>query len=161
MNHAWIGLRERLKWRPMPKTAAVLLTFLVVVLAWVPFRAGTFELRTAGDPGAAWKATTSIYGSMFGAHGWEGWPEKKMAVVKSSPAWRSVLIALAIAWVMPSTQRFMGGYSPHYGGIEWTAASRRWWGWRPTWPWMLFSLLLFYAVLSDLDKVSEFIYFHF
>jgi D-alanyl-lipoteichoic acid acyltransferase DltB (MBOAT superfamily) len=158
INHLWVNLRERHAWRPLPKLVAIMLTFLVVMMAWVPFRSGSFELK-AGGTGAALKATGGIYSSLLGLHGWSGWPEHKVEIIKSSPAWRSVLIALAIAWALPNTQGFMGGYSPHYdAGLT---ARRRWWNWRPTWPWMLMILALFYAAANELDKVSEFIYFQF
>jgi alginate O-acetyltransferase complex protein AlgI len=61
INHFWRWLRSRLPSKPLPppigRLAAWTLTFSCVVLAWVPFRAASFE--------AAW----IIYGGMLGAHG--------------------------------------------------------------------------------------------
>ena len=38
---------------------------------------------------------------------------------------------------------------------------RRWWQWRPTLPWFIFSLVMLMVTIHQFDKLSEFIYFQF
>ncbi len=47
VNHAWRELSERFGWRHPARAAAVLLTFLATVLAWVFFRADTIDQAIA------------------------------------------------------------------------------------------------------------------
>jgi len=162
VNHGWTAVREKCGWKPLPRGAAIPLTFLAVVLAWVPFRAGAFELGLNGSAQTAWKATRGIYTSMAGFNGWESWPEKSVAIVKNSRAWRPIMAGLLAAWLLPTSQQWLGRYSPHYGrAMVAPTERRRAWHWRPTWPWVLFVLALLYAVGREMGKLSEFIYFQF
>ena len=47
-NHAWFTLRKKMGWRALPKPLAIGLTFLAVMISWVPFRAGNYELMPGG-----------------------------------------------------------------------------------------------------------------
>ncbi|CAM2857976.1 MBOAT family O-acyltransferase [Rariglobus hedericola] len=162
VNHGWAAIRERAGWGPLPRGVAIPLTFLAVVMAWVPFRAGSYELSANGSAEAAWKTTHGIYASMVGLNGWESWPAKGAEIVKSSRAWRPLIAAMLIAWLLPNSQRWLGRYSPHYGpAVIAPTERRRMWQWRPTWPWMLLVLGLLYAVGREFNKLSEFIYFQF
>jgi alginate O-acetyltransferase complex protein AlgI len=161
LNHFWFGFRERFRIPAMPRFLAIALTFLIVLLAWVPFRAGSYELQ-GGNFGVSLEVTGSIYASMFGLNGFEGWPPDGTAVVKSSRIFRMLVAALIIVWLLPNTQQWMGAFSPHLG-----RRAQRLSGflgrlrWRPTFAWLLISLGLLYAVGSELGKFSEFIYYQF
>lgn len=161
LNHAWFGLRDRLGLPRLPRVAAIALTFLVVVLAWVPFRAGSYELHS-GRLGASLEVTGSIYASMFGLHDGTGPSADAVAVVKESRAFRALAVALLVVWLLPNSQRWLGPYSPHLGPrIKPLTGRLRRLRWRPT-PLHLASILaILYAVGSELDKLSEFIYYQF
>ena len=161
-NHGWVALRERLGWRAMPRLPAIGLTFFVVLLAWIPFRAGAFEASRSGTAGSAWAVTQCIYASMFGAYGFDSWAAKGEQIMKSSRAWRPLILALVIAWALPNTQQFLGRFAPHFQDRREAALlALPWWRWRPTWYWTLLTLGLCYWVGHEFDQVSEFIYFQF
>jgi len=152
LNHCWFALRKKLSWRPMPKPLAIGLTFFAVLIGWVFFKAKDFP------------AASNMLAAMFGFHGWSGWPPDSMIVVKDDRAWKPILGGLLLCWFMPNTQQFMKRYLPALGTREFrdmAPGKYRWWHWRPTWPWALFTLAILYGVGREFDKVSEFIYFQF
>jgi hypothetical protein len=161
LNHVWFGFRERTGLPPVPKVAAIALTFLAVVFAWVPFRAGSYELL-GGHFGMSMDVTRTIYASMCGFHGFDGWPADGVAVAKESRVFRALGMALLIVWLLPNSQRWLGRYSPHLGAPAAPLAPiHRRLAWRPTLAWLAVTLALVYAVGSELDKLSEFIYYQF
>ncbi|GAA5481729.1 MBOAT family O-acyltransferase [Haloferula sargassicola] len=162
VNHFWHHLRKHLDFPALPLPASGVLTFFAVALAWIPFRAGNFELGPEGSTTAALAATKSVLASMFGLHGLSGWPGDSVIVVTKSRALRPIVGGLVIVWLLPNTQQFLRRYRPALGLKPldpWGA--RRWWQWRPSWPWLLFTLGLLYAVGRGFDQLSEFIYFQF
>ena len=161
VNHGWFALREKLGLPKMPKPLAIGLTFLVVVFAWVPFRAGSYEL-TGGNFGTSLKVTAAVYESMCGVHGAGGLPPEGIAVIKESRAIRPLVLALLIAWFLPNSQRWMGRFRAYLGKPqEPLGRGLRWLAWKPTPLWLAGTLALLYAVGSELDKLSEFIYYQF
>ena len=165
INHGWHWLRKKLNLPAIPRPLAIGLTFIVVLIAWVPFRAGSFELGANGSTRAALDATGSILSSMFGLNGIQGWPDRSAMVVKDSHAMR-VVYCLLLVWVLPNTQQFMRRYQPVLGLREVSRrfsspGPRRWWQWRPAPLWMAFIILLLLGTIYQFDKLSEFIYFQF
>jgi D-alanyl-lipoteichoic acid acyltransferase DltB (MBOAT superfamily) len=164
LNHAWFHLRRAFGLRPLPKPLAVALTFVAVLAAWVPFRAGTFELGAGGSTAKALDATRSMFASMAGLNGFTGWPDAATQVVKESRAWKPAVAALLACWFLPNTQQFMRRYFPALdpsGVPDFARGPRRWWHWRPTPGWALVSLAMLFAVAREFDNISEFIYFQF
>jgi hypothetical protein len=163
INHAWVFLRKKWSLRPLPSPLAVALTFLSVLIAWVFFRAGIYELGPKGSPHAAITAAKNVLASMFGLNGFEFWPDRSEFVVKSSHALRAAA-CIILFWILPNTQQFMRRYQPAIDPSEFedfTRGPRRWWQWRPTPPWFAFTLLLLFVTIHQFDKLSEFIYFQF
>jgi alginate O-acetyltransferase complex protein AlgI len=164
LNHAWFGIRKKMGWKPMPKPLAILLTFLAVLISWVPFRAGTYEIVGGlGGGDKALAATREILGAMFGMNGFQGWPDRSAYVVKDSHAVRACLILL-IVWFLPNTQQFLRRYQPALDPsqvMEPRPGVRRWWEFRPNAAWAIGLVLLLAGVLYQFDKLSEFIYFQF
>jgi len=163
VNHAWFAFRKKQGIGPLPKPLAVALTFLVVMIAWVPFKAGSFEHGTSGSAHVAVSVTKKVLGSMVGLNGFTGWPDKSAYVVKDSHAYRACC-CLLLCWLLPNTQQFLRRYSPalDVGGFDGNRMGpRRWWQWRPTGWWFLFTLVVLLGTISQFDKVSEFIYFQF
>jgi len=161
-NHAWFHLRKRLQWRALPKPLAIALTFFAVALAWIPFRAGNYELGPQGSTTAALSSTWSILEAMFGANGFTFWPPDAAVVVKDSKAIRPIIGGLIVVFLLPSTQEFMRRYTPAIGLTKPSSdGPRRRWQWRPTILWACFSLAMLYVVGREFDQLSEFIYFQF
>ncbi|MBL0141416.1 MAG: MBOAT family protein [Betaproteobacteria bacterium] len=143
-------------WRAAPKIA---LTFLLVTLAWVPFRADS--LATA----------SSLFASLFGANGttlprsWAPWapmiPWAELGVAFEGtfrnatfdgPRAIATLALLApIVWLAPNACRITGLGAP---------AEPRW-GWRPTRGWAIASGVLLAISVLRLVRPSAFLYFQF
>jgi len=163
INHAWFALRKAMSWPALPKPIAILLTFVAILVAWVPFRAGNFELGPAGSTAKALEATRSILSSMFGLNGFELWPDRSAMAVKDSHAFRAVMCVLLV-WCLPNTQQWMRRYQPGLGLSRLPGGQlgkRHWWQWRPTGWWATFTILLLAGTIYQFDKLSEFIYFQF
>jgi alginate O-acetyltransferase complex protein AlgI len=163
-NHLWFTIRKKYSWKPLPKALAIGLTFLAVLFAWVPFKAGSYEHGRDGSTATAVRATQTIYASMIGVNGFEGLPKQKTEqVIKESRVWKPILAALLAVFLLPNTQEFLRRYRPAIGmeAFEKFPGKRRWWEWRPTPLHAVLTLLLLYVVAREFDKVSEFIYFQF
>ncbi len=163
INNFWVWLRNRLSLPALPRPLAVGLTFVAVLVAWVPFRAGGFELGPAGSTADALEATRAILASMFGFNGIEPWPDRSALIIKASHAQRAVM-CLLLVWALPNTQQVMRRYRPALGVRELfrpRPGPRRWWQWRPTPLWTVFVVVLLVVTILQFDKLSEFIYFQF
>lgn len=161
-NHGWVAVRSRFGWKPLPKVLAVAFTFLAVVAAWIPFRAGNFELAAPGHADVAWKVTKNFYHGMFAAWDMPFWPSADEAVMKAKRALRPVLIAALIAFLLPNSQRFLGLFAPHTDSRrDLLGERRRWWSWTPTWRTACFLFALLLWISFEFNKGGEFIYFQF
>ncbi|WP_035616184.1 MBOAT family protein [Haloferula sp. BvORR071] len=152
VNHAWFAFRKKMSLPAIPKPLAIGMTFFAVLIGWVFFKSKDFG------------AAQNMLYAMFGGHGWSGWPPDSMIVVKDDRAWKPIIGGLVLCWAFPNTQQFMKRYLPALNLKEFSdmkAGPHRWWHWRPTVPWALFTLGVLYAVGRAFDKVSEFIYFQF
>jgi alginate O-acetyltransferase complex protein AlgI len=150
-NHAWFAFRKRSGRAPLPVPAAVLLTFLAVLVGWVFFRAPDFA--SAGR----------MLGSMVGTNGFTAMPDKANRVIASVEPLK-VLLALLVCWFLPNTQQIFAFYKPALkvaGAPFPERAPRRWWQWRPTPFFAALGVLLIVITGLQFDKVSEFIYFQF
>ncbi|MCW1915813.1 MBOAT family protein [Luteolibacter sp. GHJ8] len=152
LNHAWFGLRKKLSIGAIPKPLAIGMTFFAIMIGWVFFRAHDFH------------SAKTMLAAMFGFEGWSAWPPDSMMVVKEDRAWKPIIGGLLLCWFFPNTQQFMKRYLPALGMKEFKdlrPGPHRWWHWRPTIPWAIFTLAILYGVGREFDKVSEFIYFQF
>ena len=149
VNHLWQSLK------PAPRLPPFLgwaLTFLVVAVAWVPFRADGMD------------ATIAMWRAMAGLSGFEliKYPNFNVAT-------NLLPVALAIALLAPNTQQFMrharpglrtAGYpSPYVVDGFWPNFTRL--RWQPTPLTAVATALLLVACILSLKDVSEFIYFRF
>lgn len=163
VNHGWRYLGKMANFPKIPKPVAVFITFLFVLLAWVPFKAGGYELTSDGSAAKAWNTTMTMYSSMFGLNGFDLWPDRSGYVIKDSHAMRACFL-IVLCWLLPNTQQFMRRYQPAIDPSNFEdnhRGSRRWWQWRPTTAWFCFSLLMLFVTIHQFDKLSEFIYFQF
>ena len=170
INHAWRELRERAGWTwpsgRAARAAAVLLTFLATVVAWVFFRADSLDHAYA------------ILHAMSGANGvtlpyrwldrlgdvgpWlatQGVRFENVYTFGGGPQLNWLLACALIVWWAPNTQEILRAFRPALGVKE--GGPQRGWRWRPAWPWLAFSGAAAAASILSLTSVSEFIYFQF
>jgi alginate O-acetyltransferase complex protein AlgI len=162
VNHAWRGLRGEREPTPLGQWSGRILTFVLVIFAWVFFRSESFA------------AARRMFDGMAGRNGWINGPSVE------APAWFPKLLELgglsgaagwpatwllqlicciallAIVWGLPNTQQFLLG--------EGRPAEARL-VWRPTFAWaaalgLCFGVAFTYSIVS-VNRVSEFIYFIF
>jgi len=151
INHAWRNLRGEREGSAIGQWIARITTLLLVVVAWVFFRAESFE------------AAHRLLDGMRGLHGWingsapwvattpqpiigDGWTAALLLLL----AWFAVLFT--IVWGLPNTQEFLLG--------EGRPADARL-VWRPTLGWaaalgLMSGVALTYNVVA-VNRVSEFI----
>jgi len=150
-NHGWMFLRKIRGLPPLPRPLAVLITFLAVTVAWVFFRAESFE------------AAGRMLRAMAGLDGFTGWPHKAARVVASAEPLKVIPIVIA-CWLLPNTQEIFRRYRPALlvaRSVEVPRFPNRRWQWRPTIPFAIATAALLLVIGLQFDKVSEFIYFQF
>jgi D-alanyl-lipoteichoic acid acyltransferase DltB (MBOAT superfamily) len=169
LHRLWRGSGKQPARRLHPWLARAL-TFLCVVLAWVPFRAPDFQ------------TTISVYRGLAGLNGlrlplqaanWMAGLPGLGALVSAGPInvdrplatsfW--LLGLLLFAWLLPSTHRWFGKASPGLPseGYPATAVTESSWRfqWQPNWLYAAsFAVGLFICVVK-LNDISPFIYFQF
>ncbi len=164
-NHAWrwlVGSQGESRSR-IRHAGSVLLTFVAVFVAWVPFRATSLE------------ATLSIWKGMVGLNGIALPPSFAARLgglgadisftgvfpgldlrLEEVAAW--LLVGLFVVWVLPNTQEVMGMQPrPRSTVIRYPA----WLTWSPTWRMGLVTGLLFAISVASFTQNSPFLYFQF
>ena len=161
INHGWRAvapawLRAARWWRPL----AWGLTFMAVVVAWVPFRAvdldaaGRILAGMAGLNGVAVPAAMARALPQLEALGLTAMPGGGRQFVE---AWLWIAALLAVALACPNSQQIMGRMRPaldHDGGTGRLV-------WAPSRRWAAASAVLAALGVLSLARVSEFLYFQF
>lgn len=172
VNHGWRALRVALR-HDLSRTStagralACLLTFAAVVVGWVIFRADSMSsamvmLRgMAGLNGFAlpdqWLAKWGALGVWLNAHG-VAFTEARGLVSSGLINW--IVILLVVVWWAPNSQQIMHRAQPALGVPQDDAVARRL-TWRPA-PWLAVPFaVLAIAVVVNLHRKSEFLYFQF
>ncbi len=164
MNHGWRKLRGTdVAASGRLRLIGVLLTFVAVVTAWVPFRATSLASARAMLDGMAGVNGVSLPSSLesyfapaFGDavifHGFwpSGGPSSRDAVY-----WCA--IGLFIVWFLPNTQQWLGNFAP--SGDSVTNRSR--FAWQPYRCQAVLVGVLLCFTLFMMNRVSEFLYFQF
>jgi alginate O-acetyltransferase complex protein AlgI len=169
VNHGWRAMRVRLGWAPrgcgrLGGAIATALTFAAVLVAWVPFRAASFDAAVrmlagmAGQHGAAGPtgAVDSLFGVAYGAALYGGVDET------------TALAALALlTFLAPNTQEFMArfrpGLPPSRADHQPVAAPSRPGivAWQPRAGWAMVVMAALLLALSRMSGVSPFLYYQF
>jgi D-alanyl-lipoteichoic acid acyltransferase DltB (MBOAT superfamily) len=126
------------------RAAGWFLTFFAVVVAWVLFRAKTFD-----GAGLMLRCMAGLEGTRWSVDG---------------EALRFLVLGLAIVLLLPDTPDIFASVVkvPDKATPEPEAAPhRRWLAWRPTRPWAWGAALLLFVSALFLSKTSEFIYYNF
>jgi alginate O-acetyltransferase complex protein AlgI len=166
VNHAWRRfVPTALSSARLYPAVAWLLTFLVVVAAWVPFRAPTLDGAGRILAGMAGLNGVSLPTAIFARLGPLRSGLETLGVEASIggggvfiAAWLWIIILFALARFAPNTQQIMGRYRP---GLGFEAAEAVRLSWRPAVRWAMFTGALAAAGLLALNQVSEFLYFQF
>jgi len=172
VNHAWRWLVATLDLRRGGRIGGVLgwaLTFVAVVVAWVFFRASSFD------------AALSMLGAMAGGNGVILPPDWLNALhwrlVRSGAelgivggalsgqfadpwVWFDLLLVMTIALFAPNTQQIMARYNPALD-FRARAGGPGMFRFRIGPGWLCVTVLLLAAALTRGDAISEFLYFQF
>jgi alginate O-acetyltransferase complex protein AlgI len=151
-NHAW---RRWWPGRALPGLVGGALTFVLVTIAWVPFR--------AVDIASTW----TIYRAMAGMGGvalGTAWPYTGTVEV-----WLHLSVLVGLVWLLPHTAEIMAGTvrplpTPGYQPLERLMGQARPAGWmtfRPNGAWAVLVALMLAVCLISLDDESAFLYFQF
>ena len=153
VNHLWRDASGRFG-VSLPRPIGWILTILVVIFAWVPFRADTLQ------------ASLALWQSMIGLHGFalpdaihlapviaqDGSAVPAVVSLQAVMIW---IVALSgIALLAPNTQEIFA--------LDWRAISKTRLRWRPSARWAIATGCLFgIAVAGMLTKPTVFLYFRF
>lgn len=154
INHGWMALRKHWGWNtdgatPLGRFAGWAITFLAAVVGWVFFRAESFD-------------AARVLEAMFGLNGIEF---STRIGGKVALAWIAPL--LFVVWFMPNSQQIMAKWRPVLETVPrprfgiWDIHVPRLFQWRPTWTWLVLTSVLVLVALSQMSRVSEFIYYQF
>ncbi len=150
INHAWQSLTRSHGVRAgrLARYGAVAVTFLAVVVAWVPFRAASLP------------ATATIWQGMAGLNGislrladlYPGLPLSPQHAI-----WW-VLAGLGIVFLLPNSQQCLARYAPAFEPV---AAAPAAWRWQPSRSMGVLTGLVFAVAVLLFKKNSPFLYFQF
>lgn len=174
VNHAWRHLRASLghdlKHSGLAgRIAGVVLTFFVVVVGWVFFRASNLDaaliilksmfcidgitMPSSWHGLLHWRLVQLMEGMGIGF----GYVEAIDEGLRYFPVQGWIAALWALAWFAPNTQQIMAAFRPALDAVAPSGRLR----WQPDVFWLgVTALGLFYA-LTELGKVSEFLYFQF
>lgn len=170
INHAWQrGCRAWLpaRWLSGFRWARWVgwgLTFVFVVLAWVPFRAPNLDVAlnlyaALFTPEALQQASGGLQAwlspSQFWTRWWAGAPVG-LAQVQAGASLPVLLLGMAVVLFLPNTHEVMGRRSAQ-GAVR----ARGLLSWKPGTAWALFTAVLLSLCLLNLHRVSPFLYFQF
>lgn len=175
INHLWQ------RWQGSPSTAshpardfaAWLGTFLVIVLGWVLFRAGSFEVArtmlTAMLGGGATIGLPPNIAALANAFFLQAFVDLGGTALLDDYnfifIWGTLPILLLWCRFAPNTQQFFRHYQPFIDqpGYPQPYLYRRWMRWRPTMAWGAMIAFLAFLALRTLvvERQTEFLYFNF
>ncbi len=178
---AWIKVKKSISNNRVIKSTVAansigrVITFLAVVLAFVPFRAesmdGTSNMLTAMLGGHGLSLSPLLIGRIGNAEQWlleHGVVFHGMFhnhVFGADPRWGIawVVTLLLASTLLPNTQQLLRRYRPALETYknEIPCLRHRWAEWRPTAPWALITFGIFIITILSLTQASEFLYFQF
>lgn len=144
INHSWVEFRRLLfngrKYPDIFRKIGWILTIIAIVIAWVPFRAESFE------------GAISILTSMSGLNGIGGDSPKQFII--------AIILLIITTIIPPNTQQIMKNYTPVLESHDIDQVNK-YLQWKPTALWSIAVSLIFITSLFSLSEKSEFLYFQF
>jgi len=178
INHAWRQMRAALGHdlehsSPLGRFAGMALTFLVVVVGWVFFRASSLDAALVMLNSMLGLNGITLPGSWYGLFHWRlvqlmgslgigfGYVPIFAEGLSYSPLLGWIAALWALAWLAPNTQQIMTIYKPALESIGTISEPAHYFLWGPNkaFSWMMG--FLFVVALFSMDRVSEFLYFQF
>lgn len=173
INHAWHQIRKTLghdlkRSTSFGRFVSMALTFLVVVIGWVFFRADNFDAAIAILSGMAGLNGIILPGSWYDVFHWRlvqlmeslgiySGALPALSELKAEGMWLWITTLWALAWLAPNTQQIMASFKPALENVAYGG----WVRWRPNNYWLVcIAACLLYAI-TEMGKVSEFLYFQF
>ncbi|MCX7193423.1 MAG: MBOAT family protein [Proteobacteria bacterium] len=169
INHVWRTLLARFGYEtathsPQGRLAGMAITFLAVTFAWVVFRAATPQ------------AALNILGTMTGFNGitLPGralFPLQMIATmeklgIRFAPStlfynmgniWGWIAALWFLAWCAPNSQQILAAYQPALEQVSYNG----WLRWRPNRFWLACTAICLLYSITEMERVSEFLYFQF
>jgi D-alanyl-lipoteichoic acid acyltransferase DltB (MBOAT superfamily) len=166
INHAWQNLSGRLNTKNsrLKEYFSVGLTFILVVFAWVPFRAPDISTTLEIWKGMIGLNGITLHPSLLGympeslASGviYNGFVPELQVNTVSLFQW--IALGLFIVWVMPNTQQILSNYAPAWDKAR---PGKYLINWRPTKIFGFITGLVFAVAVLLFQKNSPFLYFQF
>lgn len=147
INHSWVEFRKSLfadKIHPVFfRKIGWFLTITAIVVAWVPFRAESFE------------GAISMLTSMSGLNGIGDDSPKRFLI--------AIFLLIVTTIIPPNTQQIMRNYKPAFEiyNTDKDLKNNKQIQWKPTAVWSIVISLMFIISLLSLSSESEFLYFQF
>ncbi|MDI1302401.1 MAG: MBOAT family protein [bacterium] len=141
INHGFSLVHRKLGLPEIPAGIGLLLTFIAVVFAWVPFRADNLT-----DTVSMWKSMLAMNGI--------GDTASMLSHIPFRKALAEVMAGILVVMLLPNSQQIAASAKEHLFREE-PAAAMKW-----TLAGLLFGIIFSYAVMS-IGHVSEFLYFQF
>lgn len=173
VNHAWRWVRRGRQGRPVSRLGAFTswsLTFLVVVIAWTFFRAGSIQSALSVLSSMTLGHGVSVSGALrplldayvaylpngvsFNGFFFNGLADWKMGI-------SMIVCAGIVAIVGPNVLQITYRYRPVLGLRHFDSQSNRRLVWRPTGAWQVVTGILLAACIVKISGESPFLYFQF
>lgn len=169
VNHAWHGVRASLGFPAgqsslIGRYTGMTITFLAVVVAWVCFRAPDFHTAQSmvasmmGLNGVVLPGRSLLSPELAGAiesFGIHFGPATLFYGLESIWVWIAVL--WAVAWFAPNSQQILAAHHPVLEEVEY----KGWLRWQPNKAWLIIVVMILLYSITEMEKVSEFLYFQF
>jgi alginate O-acetyltransferase complex protein AlgI len=120
------------------------LTFIILVFLWVPFRADDLD------------STLTIWKSMVGVYDQNEYIETHIRLGKGR-----LIILLLIVWFLPNTQQIMHRFTPSQANQYSKPFFKKYFYWEPNKIWSVIISLLAIICILKLIESNEFLYFQF
>jgi alginate O-acetyltransferase complex protein AlgI len=172
INHAWHQLRKVFghdlkRSTTLGRFSGMTLTFFVVVIGWVFFRAKNVDVAISILSGMAGLNGITLPGSWYGLFHWKLVELLESLQIHFGPLpaigakvdmmiwWIAAL--WAVSWLAPNTQQVMASFKPALEDVN----PHKWLRWKPNKLWLGSMLIVWLYALTEMEKVSEFLYFQF
>lgn len=167
INHMWRALKNMLQINPLPNIwntfVSHLITFLVVSMAWVYFRADSIDTANSmikglfGYGGVIWPEDSRYQLGLF-ADIFESWGMRfqQLAYFNGMDHTILMVVLLLVVWFMPNIHQVFNN-SPAALGV----AGRSNIVWKPNYKWLVIVIISAVISILKLGEITEFLYFKF